>query len=311
MEIMKVIVFAGGDSPERDVSLASGKQVYKALKKRGHNVILIDPSEKNFFKKVIEFKPDCVFIALHGGKGENGVIQGFLEAINIPYTGSGVLSSAICMNKIIMKKILKFHNIPTPAFVVVEKDKIPYIPFSFPVVVKPANLGSTIGIRIVKEKKYLKSAIEESFKFDKEIFIEKFIEGKEITIGILGNEDTEILPAIEIRTKSGFYDYKAKYTPGESQHIIPPQLSEKIIKKANRIAEKVYKIVKCSGFARMEIMIDKKGTPYILDVNTIPGLTETSLLPDAAKYKGISFEDLCEKILNYAIEKWKIRQKEE
>ena len=149
MEIMKVIVFAGGDSPERDVSLASGKQVYKALKKRGHNVILIDPSEKNFFKKVIEFQPDCVFIALHGGKGENGVIQGFLEAINIPYTGSGVLSSAICMNKIIMKKILKFHNIPTPAFVVVEKDKIPYIPFPFPVVVKPANLGSTIGIRIV------------------------------------------------------------------------------------------------------------------------------------------------------------------
>jgi len=121
----------------------------------------------------------------------------------------------------------------------------------------------------------------------------------------------EILPAIEIRTKNGFYDYRAKYTPGESQHIIPPQLSEKIIKKANKIAEKVYKIAKCSGFARMEIMIDKKGIPYILDVNTIPGMTETSLLPDAAKYKGISFEDLCEKILNYAIEKWKIRQKEE
>jgi len=311
MQIMKVIVFAGGDSPERDVSLVSGKQVYKALKKRGYNVVLVDPSARNFFKKVIEFNPECVFIALHGGKGENGVIQGFLEAINIPYTGSGVLSSAICMNKIIMKKILRFHNIPTPAFVVVENNKIPYIPFSFPVVVKPANLGSTIGIKIVREKKYLKNAIEETLKFDKEVFIEKFIEGTEITVGILGNENVEILPAIEIRTKNGFYDYKAKYTPGESQHIIPPQLSEKIIKKANEIAEKGYKIVKCSGFARMEIMIDKKGIPYILDVNTIPGMTETSLLPDAAKYKGMSFEDLCEKILNYAIEKWNIRQKEE
>jgi len=311
MEIMKVIVFAGGDSPERDISLKSGKQVYKALKKRGYNVVLVDPSAKNFFKKLIEFKPECVFIALHGGKGENGVIQGFLETLNIPYTGSGVLSSAICMNKIIMKKILKFHNIPTPPFVIVEKNKIPYIPFSFPVVVKPANLGSTIGIKIVKKEKYLKSAIENCFKFDEEVFIEKFIEGKEITIGVLGNEKIEILPAIEIRTKNGFYDYRAKYTPGESQHIIPPQLSEKNIKKANKIAEKVYKITKCSGFARMEMMIDKKGTPYILDVNTIPGMTETSLLPDAAKYKGISFEDLCEKILNYAIEKWKTKQKEE
>lgn len=306
---MKVIVLAGGDSPEREVSLSSGKQVYRALKKMGHKVVLIDPAKKNFFKKITEFKPDCVFIALHGGKGENGVIQGFLETLNIPYTGSGVLSSAICMNKIIMKKILSFHKIPTPEFVVIEKGVKPEIPFPFPVVLKPASLGSTIGINIVKGKKFLKEAIEECFKFDSEVFIEEFIDGREITIGILGNEKIKVLSPIEIKTETGFYDYKAKYTPGASQHIIPPRMPEKWIEKAKGIAKEVYRILKCSGFARMEIIVDKKGTPYILDVNTIPGLTQTSLLPDAARHAGITFEKLCQEILNYAIEKWKTGQK--
>ncbi|HOV21909.1 MAG TPA: D-alanine--D-alanine ligase [bacterium] len=308
---MKIIVLAGGKSPERDVSLMSGKQVYNALKRKNYSVILLDPSKKTFLKKLIEFKPDCVFIVLHGGKGENGVIQGTLETLNIPYTGSGVLSSAMCMNKIITKKFLKFHKIPTPPFVVVEKNKKFHLPFSFPVVVKPANLGSTIGIRIVKKEKELKKAVKECFNLDNDVFIEKFIEGKEITIGILGNEKIRVLPAIEIRTKTGFYDYKAKYTPGESQHIIPPEIPEKFLKNAYNNAKKVYKIMRCSGFARMEIMINKNGVPYILDVNTIPGMTKTSLLPDAAKYAGINFDDLCEQILNYAIEKWKKKQKEE
>jgi len=308
---MKIVVLAGGESPEREISIKSGENVLKALRKKGHEVLYLDPVDRNFLTKLLKFKPECVFIALHGGKGESGIIQGFLETLNIPYTGSDVLSSAICMNKIVMKKILKFHKIPTPPFVIVEKNKKVSLPFPFPVVVKPASLGSTIGIKIVKKKRELKKAIEECFNFDNEIFIEKFIEGKEITVGILGNEKIEILPPIEIRTKTGFYDYKAKYTPGESEHIIPPNISAKSLKKVKEVAEKVYRIMRCSGFARMEIIVSKRGIPYILDVNTIPGLTETSLLPDAAKAKGITFENLCEKIIMLAIQKWKQKAEEE
>lgn len=301
---MKIAILYGGDSPEREVSLKSGKCVYNALKKK-YEVKLFDPSKKNFITKFLKFKPDCVFIALHGGIGENGVIQGFLETLKIPYTGSDVISSAICMNKIICKEILIYNRIPTPPFVIVEKNKVLKIPFNFPVVVKPANLGSTIGVRIVKSKNELKDAINYAFSLDSEVFIEKFIEGKEVTVGILGNENIETLPIIEIKTKKGFYDYKAKYTPGESFHIIPPDLPEKVIKRVENIAEKTYKILKCSGFARMEIIVDKNNKPFVLDVNTIPGLTKVSLLPDAAKYKGINFEQLCEKILNLCLEKWK------
>ncbi|MCM8804459.1 MAG: D-alanine--D-alanine ligase [Candidatus Omnitrophica bacterium] len=301
---MKIAILYGGESPEREVSLKSGRCVYNALKKK-YNAKLFDPSKKNFVNNFLKFKPDCVFIALHGGIGENGVIQGFLETLKIPYTGSEVISSAICMNKIICKEILIYNKIPTPPFVIVEKNKEPKIPFKFPVVVKPVNLGSTIGVKIVESKNGLKDAIDYAFSLDDEVFIEKFVEGKEVTVGILGNEKIEILPIIEIRTKKGFYDYKAKYTPGESFHIIPPDLPEKVIKRIESIAEKTYRVLKCSGFARMEIIINKNNKPFVLDVNTIPGLTKISLLPDAAKSKGIDFEQLCEIILKLCLEKWK------
>lgn len=301
---MKVAILYGGESPEKEISIKSGKCVYKALKEK-YNVKLFDPVEKDFFKKLVRFKPDCVFIALHGGIGESGAIQGFLETLKIPYTGSDVLSSAICLNKIICKQILLFNKIPTPPFIVIEKNKNFKIPFKFPVVVKPANLGSTIGVYVVKNEKNLKNAIKKCFLLDKEVFIEKFIEGKEVTVGIIGNEKIQVLPIIEIRTKKGFYDYHAKYTPGESFHIIPPQIPKSVIKKIEKIAQKTYKILRCSGFARMEIMLDRKNNPFVLDVNTIPGLTEISLLPDAAKAKGISFQELCEIILTLGIEKWK------
>jgi D-alanine-D-alanine ligase len=149
------------------------------------------------------------------------------------------------------------------------------------------------------------SAIKDAFLIDNEVFIEKYIDGKEVTVGIIGNEKVEVLPIIEIRTKKGFYDYKAKYTPGESFHIIPPELPDNLIKKIENIAVKTYRVLRCSGFARMEIIIDKKNRPFVLDVNTIPGLTSVSLLPDAARFKGISFTHLCEIILNLGLEKWK------
>jgi D-alanine-D-alanine ligase len=297
---MKIVVLYGGESPEREVSLKSGRAVAEALKKREHRVYLLDPAKKNFFKSILKIKPDCAFIALHGGMGESGIIQGFLEVLNIPYTGSDVRSSSVCMNKILTKKILIYHKLPTPAFTEVRRGVKTSLSFSLPAVVKPANLGSTIGIKIVKNSRQLESAVEECFSIDDEVLVEEYIRGVEITAGILGdNINPELLPLIEIETKTGFYDYNAKYTSGGSKHIIPPRLNEKTIKKIKFVSAKAYKILGCSGLARME-MIVKRGIPYILDVNTIPGLTNLSLLPDAARAKGISFEDLCERILMFA-----------
>jgi len=294
---MRIAVLYGGESPEREVSLKSGRSVANALRKKKHKVFLLDPSKKSFFKKIIEIKPDCAFIALHGGMGEGGIIQGFLEVLHIPYTGSGVLSSALCLNKILTKKILVYHKLPTPAFIEVQRGVKTSLPFSFPAVVKPANLGSTIGIKIVKNSRELEPAIKKCFSIDNEVLVEEYIRGVEITAGILGdNTSPELLPLIEIETKTGFYDYEAKYTSGGSKHIIPPRLNEKTIKEIESASVSAYKVLGCSGFARME-MIVKRGIPYILDVNTIPGLTNLSLLPDAARAKGISFENLCERIL--------------
>ncbi|MCM8758403.1 MAG: D-alanine--D-alanine ligase [Candidatus Omnitrophica bacterium] len=299
---MKIVVLCGGDSPEREVSLVSGKSVAKALSKN-HRVFKLDPVKKDFHKKLVRIKPDCVFIALHGGKGEDGTIQGFLETLNIPYTGSGVCASAICMNKIIMKKILIFHNIPTPEFVLVERKIIPEIPFGYPCVVKPASLGSTIGISIVENSSQLKTGLTKAFRLDREVFVEKFIKGKEITIGIIGNEKLQVLPPIEIRTSRKLYDYHAKYKKGGSQHVIPPEIDKKFLDKASDYAIKTFKVLGCSGFARMEIIIQENGEMFILDVNTVPGLTPLSLLPDAARHAGISFESLCEKIVELGLER--------
>ncbi|MDD3725612.1 MAG: D-alanine--D-alanine ligase [Candidatus Ratteibacteria bacterium] len=306
---MKIVVLYGGNSPEREVSLLSGKAVGKALRRKGHNILLLDTAKNTFVKNILKASPDCVFVALHGERGEDGIVQGLLETLNIPYTGSGVRASAICMNKIVTKKILTYHKIPTPAFVEVQKDKCPRLPFSFPAVVKPANMGSTIGIKVVHNKKEMLTAIKECFKLDSEVFIEEYIKGTEVTVGILGNQKPELLPVIEIETATGFYDYKAKYTPGGSRHIIPARIDKKIVKKIECIALNTYKILGCSGFARMEIIV-RKGTPYVLDVNTIPGMTDTSLLPDAARAKGISFDELCEKIVKLGIERCQKQKKE-
>jgi len=299
---MKIAVLYGGESPERAVSLKSGKAVAEALKKRGHRVRLLDPAKKNFFREILKMKPECAFIALHGGMGEGGVIQGFLEVLGIPYTGSGVRASALCLNKILTKKVLIQHKLPTPAFAEVRRREKISLPFSLPAVVKPANLGSTIGIKIVKNTKELLAAVKESFELDDETLIEQYIKGTEVTAGVLGNKRPAALPVIEIVTPTGFYDYKAKYTAGGSTHIIPARLDKKLLKKIEAVALEAYRVLGCAGFARMEMMV-KNGVPFILDVNTIPGLTGTSLLPDAARAKGSSFEALCEKIVGIAMEK--------
>lgn len=325
----KIVVLKGGDSPEREVSLRSGAAVEEALKKKGFRVSGLDP-KRDFLKLLLKEKPYCVFIALHGGAGEDGTIQAFLEILKIPYTGSPPLASALAMNKLFAKKIFFYHKLPTPKFYefttpLVQRTLTPTIPlllrecshpvdgmeriregglsFPYPAIVKPVNLGSTLGISIVKRKKDLPEAIKKAKGFGSPIFIEKYIEGKEITVSILGNRELILLSTIEIKTKSGFYDYEAKYSPGASNHhIIPPKIPEKFARRAEAAALRAHQVLGCKGFSRTEIIIDKKGNPYLLDVNTIPGLTKASLFPDAARASGIGFPDLCAKLIEMGVE---------
>ncbi len=298
-----IIVLKGGDSPEREVSLRSGAAVEEALKEKGFRVSSLD-SRRNFLKPLLKEKPYCVFIALHGGAGEDGTIQAFLETLKIPYTGSPPLASSLAMNKLFAKKIFLYHRLPTPKFYPLEKNDI-VPPLFFPAVVKPVNLGSTLGVFIVERKKDLAGAIKRARGFGSPIFIEKYVKGKEVTVSILGNRNPVILPTIQIIAKKGFYNYHAKYTPGESFHLIPPKMPERSVRRAESIALKAHQVLGCRGFSRTEIIIDRKGNPWLLDVNTIPGLTKISLFPDAAKAAGISFSDLCAKLIELGIEEFK------
>ncbi|MFA5645327.1 MAG: D-alanine--D-alanine ligase [Candidatus Ratteibacteria bacterium] len=300
---MKIAILMGGDGPEREVSFKSGREVQRALEKY-HTIILFDPAKKNFCRKILKAKPDFVFIALHGGMGESGIIQGFLETAGIPYSGSGVFSSALCMDKIATKRILLSHGITTPPFLALNTPVASAkIPFRFPVVVKPAGLGSTIGISIVEDPADMEDALQKAFSFDRSVLIEKFVKGTEITAGLLGNESPRVLPLIEIRTERELYDYTAKYVKGQSIHIIPPQLDRRTLSRVEKIALASYQILKCRGFGRMEMIVDRKGIPWVLEVNTIPGFTSVSLLPDAAAHAGIDFETLCNEIVKLGCEK--------
>jgi D-alanine-D-alanine ligase len=296
---MVVLVLLGGKSPEREISIRSGKEVSRALTKCGYKVIELDPSDDSFHQKMLEIKDkiDVVFIALHGAGGEDGSIQGYLETLGLPYTGSKVLASSLAMNKIYAKRIFLLNGIPTPPFEVITKNKkIKHL--SFPVVVKPSTLGSTIGVSIVRNKKELMPALKKAFQYDNEIIVEKYIKGKEITAGILNNK---VLPLIEIVPVSSFYDYKSKYTPGMAKHIIPPRISEMEKRKIQEIALKAHKSLNCTGATRVDMILSEEGEVFVLEVNTIPGLTPISLLPEAARAAGISFEKLIKIMIKDAL----------
>lgn len=290
-----VVVLAGGDSSEREVSLQSGAGVARALQETGFAVKILDPIKPDFPEKLLDMKNIyAVFIALHGVKGEDGTIQGFLDTVGLPYTGSGVLASALAMDKIRSKNLFISAGLPTPPFCP---------PLSFPLVVKPAHGGSTLGISIVKEETGLTAALNLARKYDSQILMEKFISGTEITVSILGNENPRILPAIQIVPASGFYDYQAKYAPGGSRHLIPPELPQKWINRAGEAVLAAHQLLGCRGLSRSEVIIDQKGNPYLLDVNTIPGFTATSLFPEAAAAAGISFGELTRQLVELAREK--------
>lgn len=307
---IKVLVVCGGVSTEREVSLKSGKSIFNALIKKGYkNAELFELNAENI-NEIIDASPDIVFLGLHGKGGEDGTIQGFLELAGIPYTGPGVLCSAVCMNKIFTKRLLENAGLPTAKFAVynkaeckekkkVEKELIDKI--GLPMVLKSPCQGSSIGVVIVKEPRNIDRAIEEIFKYGDYLLAEQFVNGTEITLPIMGNDELVTLPVIEITSEREFYDYKAKYTSGLCHHIIPANIDKVTEKEVIEIGIKAYKVLNCRGISRIDFIIDKVKGPMIIEVNTLPGMTDMSLFPDAARYVGISYEDLVERILNYGL----------
>jgi D-alanine-D-alanine ligase len=293
----RVGVLMGGLSQEREISLKSGKAILKALLEKGYQAYPVDVSH-DLPEVIAREKIECAFIALHGRFGEDGTVQALLEIMKVPYTGSGVLASALAIHKIMAKKIFLAEGIPTPSFDVLSREGVErnHLKSSLPLplVIKPAREGSTIGISIVQAGEELQPALKKAGKYDEDILLETFMKGKEITVSILGDLP---LPIIEIVPKSGFYDFHSKYTKGETQYIIPARISREKYLRAQEISLKAFKALGCSGFARVDLMTDENEDPFVIDVNTIPGMTETSLFPKAAGYAGIPFEDLAERIL--------------
>lgn len=305
----KIGVLLGGRSAEREVSLRTGEAIYRALLENGYDAVKIDV-DVNIAENLKQQGIELAFIALHGKYGEDGTVQGLLEMLDIPYTGSDVLASAVAMNKIATKKILLSEGIPTPDYCIVTHTEYLNSPLQdieqkilaleLPVVIKAATQGSTIGITFVHDQKDIKTGLEEAFKYDPAALVEKMVPGTEITASVLGNEDPEVLPLIEIVSATGVYDYEAKYTVGMSDHIIPPRVSREIQENISDLARRTYTAIGCRGLARVDFMVDGAGRPYALEVNTIPGMTETSLFPDAARAAGISFPELVKKLVQLA-----------
>jgi D-alanine-D-alanine ligase len=302
LKTKKIGVLCGGSSQEREISLKTGEAVYKTLVFIGLNVSKLDV-DRDIALRLAKEGIDLAFIALHGKLGEDGTIQGLLEMMGIPYTGSGVLASALALDKVYTKKVFSYHNLPMAKYKVLEKkvetpgDILGEL--DYPVIVKPAREGSTIGVTIVRESNGLDSAINVAFGYGNKILIEEYIQGKEITVGILGDEP---LPVIEIVPKTTFYDYRAKYEPGMSKHIVPAKLDREQYELAQSLALSAHRALGCRGATRVDMVMDKEGKIYLLEINTIPGMTETSLLPEAAAVTGMDFKQLVVKILFYALD---------
>lgn len=298
---IRVGILEGGISEERDISLLSGEQVYYSLKKANINSIRLDiytDDEKIIKKMIQESRIDIAFVALHGRFGEDGQIQRVLEDLNIPYTGSDPYASFLAMNKIASKRIFLEKNIPTPPFYFLENKKKTKINLKFPVVVKPYFSGSSIGVSIVKKEEDLNEALKKAFYWGEKVIIEKYIEGRELTVGIL---EEKALGVVEIKYKDDFFNFHTKYGEGKTEIIAPAQLEESIYKKVQKIALSAHKALGCRDFSRVDIRLDKNGNPFVLEVNSIPGLTSHSLLPLSAKCCGISFDELIKKMIILAL----------
>ncbi len=339
---LRVLLLAGGDSPEREVSLASGRAVAEAVGELGHSLMALDPAtgksllgpngkfladgvhelppdskslsvirQKGAIRTVEKFDfsaVDVIFNILHGGRGEDGTIQALLDLAEKPYTGSGVLASALAMNKHASKKLFKSEGIPTPDWELFtlkgpklspeEKSKLKR--FGYPFVVKPNDAGSTVGLTVVHNPDELDGAIEAAFEYSNQMMAEEFIAGRELTVGVLGQTP---LPVVEIIPKHEIYDYTCKYTAGMTEYICPAKLLEAETKKVQELGLKAFLILGCEGFARTDFRMGTDGVFYCLEVNTLPGMTNLSLVPKAADASGLSFEQLVQKIIDLAVER--------
>jgi D-alanine-D-alanine ligase len=299
----KIGVLLGGLSSERQISLQSGQAVLTALKARGHDAqpVFVD---RDLDLVLRHERIDVAFIALHGRYGEDGCVQGMLESLGIPYTGSDVLASALAMNKLRAKQIFRLANLPTPPYYVVPADLEPdellarHADFGFPAVVKPVGEGSSVGVAMVQDRDQLVAARACAARFDRQLLIERHIDGQEISVGVL---DDRALGAVEIETHRDFYDYEAKYSAAvATSYIMPPRLSAERYRGVLHQAAMAHRALGCSGASRVDLIVSPTGNEYLLEVNTIPGLTRHSLLPRIAAAAGLSFEDLVEAMLGSA-----------
>lgn len=299
LKTKKIGVLLGGLSAEREISLRTGNAVVKALTEAGYQVVAIDAG-RDLAARLTAEGVEVAFIALHGRFGEDGTVQGLLEMLQIPYTGSGVLASSVAMDKVTTKKLLLYHELPTPGFEVFcqgdNLDELLARCRHFPLVVKPAHEGSTLGLSVVRSAEELRAGIELSLSFDPNVLIEDFIQGAEVTVSVLNGE---ALPIIQVVPKGGLYDYHAKYTAGQTEYLLPAPLDPLLYRHIQQASVAACRVLGCSGAARVDFMIREREF-FCLEVNTIPGMTETSLLPKAAAQAGISFGELAQRILEGA-----------
>jgi D-alanine-D-alanine ligase len=305
-EDIRVAVLMGGRSAEREVSLNSGAQVSKALYSAGFDVVDIDAGDDEFVATLAGTQANVAFICLHGRFGEDGTVQGLCELLELPYIGSGVLASALAIDKVKSKQFFSHAGLQTPDYAVLHRGELYEVgalidSLGDKTVVKPANEGSSVGMTIVHSADELPDAIEKAFKFDREVLVERFVAGVEVTIGVLGNEDAAALPTLEIVPKHEFYDYDSKYIPGMSSHIIPARVSAEAAEECQRLAVAAHKLLGCRGISRADTIVEADGTVWLLEVNTIPGMTATSLVPDAARAAGIEFPALCTMLVELAL----------
>jgi D-alanine-D-alanine ligase len=303
---MRVGVIMGGSSGEREVSLRSGAAVAAALEARGHDVVRVALGESfgpEFVLSLQRARVDVAFLCLHGRIGEDGCIQGLLEMARIPYTGSNVLASALAMDKLKAKEMFRLHNVPTPPYYTVNgTDDLADLEsihgsFGFPVIVKPRGEGSSLGVTKAESLAELSRALDAAFEFDDTVIVERFVAGTEINVGIL---DGRVLGAIEIAPKNGIYDYEAKYTPGMTEYFMPARLSPTRYRGVCNLALLAARGLGCTGACRVDLLVTSGENEYVLEVNTLPGMTETSLLPKIAAAAGYDFGRLCEAILESA-----------
>jgi D-alanine-D-alanine ligase len=329
---VKIVVLMGGTSAEREVSLSTGREIGRALRAAGHEVVSVDAADGRLIEADgtagigrappgpdeleqlaagslagrLEALPelqeaDAVFVALHGGAGEDGRVQALLDLIGSPYTGSGPLGSALAMDKLVTKELFLSGGVPTPPWLVGHADSaaVESALGGYPVVVKPSHEGSTVGVSLVKSAVDLEGALNRASGFGGPPLIERFIAGRELAAGVLGEE---ALPIVEIRPSHEIYDYECKYTKGMSEYEVPAPIDSETTEQVQLLAVKAHRILRLSAYSRVDFRLDEDGVPWCLEANSLPGMTATSLLPKAAAAAGISFEELCDRIARLAVE---------